>query len=394
MTGSSRAAREGPFTGEACHAVAAAAANIVLFSLAAVGQWAVWAGSERMPLDPTPVNITLRAVGTFVASALPGLAVVLAVFALRPLTWSWPRRLAVTSALAVVGSLVRLQILLWERHGSPGLGVRLIEAASAAGGAIVAICLALAWVDERARLRREEQRRLEQEHRAARALADLEHEELRIRRQVSRQLHGSVQQRLVILGVQIDDLAAELGAAGLTETGAQLRELAQDIDTMREEQVRELSQMLFPAGADIGTGQALQIMLERLPRSVKATLTASPELAALGDPTRPNLSVSDRLVVLSTIEEAITNALKHGKARNIAIHGDLRRTDDPRRSVAILTVDDDGSGLPDGEPVLHGLARQRDRVEQRGGTLSLVRSPRGGARLVLEMPFTEWAQQQ
>lgn len=393
MTGTASASREGPYTGEARHALAVAASIMVLFSLAAVGQWAVWAGNERIPLDPTPLNTVLRAVGTFVASAFPGLAVVFVVFALRPLPWSWARRLTVTGLVALAGSLVRLQILLWERHDSPGIAVRLVEAASAAGGALVAVCLALAWADERARLRQEEHRRVEQEHRAAQALADLEREELRIRRQVSQQLHGTVQQRLVILGVQIDDLAAELGAAGLTDTGAQLRELAQDIDTMREEQVRELSQMLFPAGADIGTGQALQLMLERLPRSVKATLTATPALAVLGDPTRPNLSVPDRLVVLSTVEEAITNALKHGGARNIAIHGDLRRTDDPRRSIAIITIDDDGSGPPEHAPVLHGLARQRDRVEQRGGSLTLSRGPDGGGRLVLEMPFTEWSQQ-
>ena len=76
--------------------------------------------------------------------------------------------------------------------------------------------------------------------------------------------------------------------------------------------------------------------------------------------------------------EAVTNAIKHAAARNIAIrlddHGDDLR----------LTVEDNGHGGAD--PDGSGLRGLSDRVEAAGGHLSITTNPGVGTRVEAELP--------
>ncbi len=359
--------------------------NILVMSLAAVGQWGVWAALELRPASDSGTAVALRVLATFLANVLPGLAVVAGAVLLGVSRWGWPRRFVVIGSLTLVFALFRVLALLWLRTTAASPVFVVVEYLTGAAAGLLAVALALFYVDVRTRAAADERQRVEQEHRAATALADLEHEELRIRRQVSQQLHGSVQQHLVIVGVQLEHLAAELGAAGRPDAVEELRVLAAELDTIREEQVRQLSQALFPAGVDIGLHQAVQILLSRLPRSVTVSVTIGPRAQELNDPARPRLDVSERLLMLSSIEEGITNALKHGRATRIDLVADVDPVDAVRH-VLRVTLDDDGTG-PGPEPRLFGLARQRDRLVQRGGSLTLTTGPSGGGRLVVTMPF-------
>ncbi|WP_448058832.1 sensor histidine kinase [Cellulomonas hominis] len=360
-------------------------ANILVVSLAAVGQWGAWAALEVRPLSDSTTGVALRVLATFLANVLPGLAVVAGAVLLGVSRWHWPRRIAALAPLSLVLAAIRLLALLWLRATAASPVFVVVEYLTGAAAGLIAVALALFYVDVRTRATAEERQRAEQEHLAASALADLEHEELRIRRQVSQQLHGSVQQHLVIIGVQLENLAAELSAVGRPDAVEELRVLAAELDTIREEQVRQLSQALFPAGVDIGLHQAVQIVLSRLPRSVTVSVTIGPLAQELNDPARPRLDVPERLLMLSSVEEGITNALKHGKATRIDLAADVEAVDAVRHLLRV-TLDDDGGG-PGPEPRLYGLARQRDRLLQRGGSLTLTTGPAGGGRLVVTMPF-------
>jgi signal transduction histidine kinase len=340
---------------------------VLLAAVAAVSQWASW-GPGSDPRTPDGLD---EAVWVFFVTLLPGWVAV-----------------AVVVGTAALTSWLRLAVLVLSDHHAPATGFLLIEYAFAIVTTSGALVGGLWYLDARERAAAQVRLRAAQEVRAARALADLEREELRVRRQVSGQLHGAVQQRLVMIGVQLDDLAAQVGTAaadGSVDAAARLRALAAEVDELREEEVRRISHALFPVGTDIGAFQAAQVMLQRLPGSIRTEITTGPGGGVLADPVDSTMPVQDRLVVVAVIEEAVTNAVRHGGARRVRVHGDSAAGATPGSVVAEVTVDDDGSGPPE-DLVLNGLARLRDRVERHGGTLTLGHGPLGGARLVLRLP--------
>jgi signal transduction histidine kinase len=75
-------------------------------------------------------------------------------------------------------------------------------------------------------------------------------------------------------------------------------------------------------------------------------------------------------------QEAVHNAIRHGKARNIAIR--LERAD-PVGSLARLIIADDGSGLPAGEPPRQGmgLRNMKYRASMIDGSLTLEPGEQG-----------------
>ena len=86
------------------------------------------------------------------------------------------------------------------------------------------------------------------------------------------------------------------------------------------------------------------------------------------------------LSVLRILQEAVTNALKHARARDIAIKG----TSGPGKT-AIVTVTNDGRSSPSSGQG-YGLANMQRRAKQLGGGVSLTKME-CGAELVLSLPL-------
>ncbi|MCU1642579.1 MAG: prrB [Nocardia sp.] len=96
----------------------------------------------------------------------------------------------------------------------------------------------------------------------------------------------------------------------------------------------------------------------------------------------------------SVIENAVTNAIRHGDATRIEIAAH------PMADTVVLTIDDDGSGIPEPDRTrvfdrFHrasptpgsglGLALVAQQARLHGGTASISDSPLGGARLVVTL---------
>jgi len=153
------------------------------------------------------------------------------------------------------------------------------------------------------------------------------------------------------------------------------------VEVLRERGVRELSQLLYPAGTDLGLAQASRMMLRSLPPSIATRVEIADAVLEADDPSGPGLGVETRILLLRVLEEAVSNALRHGRASTLALRiaveqGELR-----------LTLDDDGTGLPEGEPALHGLALLRTRLIAIGAGIELGGSPLGGARVLATLPL-------
>jgi signal transduction histidine kinase len=100
-----------------------------------------------------------------------------------------------------------------------------------------------------------------------------------------------------------------------------------------------------------------------------------------GLPEVSGVTPSNALSVLRILQEAITNALKHGPARQITVRGAAA----PNGMVAI-TVENDGRPLLS-DKTGHGLANMRRRAAQLRGHVQ-VRSLESGVQLTLLLPLS------
>lgn len=91
---------------------------------------------------------------------------------------------------------------------------------------------------------------------------------------------------------------------------------------------------------------------------------------------------SSALAVLRILQEGVTNALKHGPARRIAIRGVADG------DAAIITLENDGAAHSEAGTG-HGLANMRRRAEALGGRLGLEPAANGAVmRLSLALPLS------
>jgi signal transduction histidine kinase len=104
------------------------------------------------------------------------------------------------------------------------------------------------------------------------------------------------------------------------------------------------------------------------------------ELRIEGDPVQ--LSAGVDLTAYRLVQEGLTNAIKHARARHAEVV--VRYS----YSNVELTVSDDGTGDGDGEKGGNGLVGMRERVSVYGGELDAGPRPEGGYRLRATLPVT------
>ncbi len=187
------------------------------------------------------------------------------------------------------------------------------------------------------------------------------------RRQIERNLHDGIQQRMVVLGLGLRTVRAGAGLPPVAAEG--LDRVARDLDAVLEE-IRVFSQGLHPALLSrSGLGPSLRALGRRSPVPVNVDVPGS---ARLPEPVE--------IAVYYVVSEALANAAKHSRASAVTV------------TVAVDTaavragISDDGVGgaALDGGSGLIGLV---DRVEALGGRFALE-SPAGhGTRITIELPL-------
>lgn len=330
--------------------------------------------------DGSTVGVVERLLANLIASAI-----VIAGLGLVPF-WRlhWGIRVAVVLGVGTVGGASRAAVqLLSGVHSTDRLDLLLLDAAAPALTTAICIVVGLIAAENGRRLREQERVNTEQVLRAALALQQLQAEELRVRRSVAEGLHGTLQQHLVIIGAQLAQLIDELTAGTVvTDSHRQrLGTLIDDLDVVREQDVRGYSQLLFPSGADTGLAQAIRILFRRVSAAIGVSVQIDPSVVAADDPGVSALPVQTRIMAIRVLEEGISNALRHGRALNLnaAVFVDDQR-------VLHMTLDDDGHAtVPETPGTWSGLQRLALRLVDYGGGLTLEPRAEGGARLTAWM---------
>jgi signal transduction histidine kinase len=361
--------------------------NAALFSYLAFSQWVAWGGPTALrSAGAGPVEVAAWCLYVLGINLAVSTGCVLLYFRIPGASGhgGWLRRLIIASGLALGTATVRAVAL--EPVGDPvGLTDDVVDGVSAVVSQVVAVAASLMVVDLVARARHEARLRDEHERDAARHAAELEQADALRRRMVADRLHGRLQNRLALICAGVDDVAAELTASD-APAARRLRDLADLLDEVREDDVRALSHEVLPTALDVSLVRALRTLLDRLPPSLSGQLVVEAGYEARTSPQGDEIvDLATRALVVDTVEEGLTNAVKHGGARRAEIHLDALEAVDGTTRLLVRVVDH-GHGLTQDAPEWNGLRRHAARLQLRGGSLRLEGHP-DGAALVIDVPL-------
>ncbi len=203
----------------------------------------------------------------------------------------------------------------------------------------------------------------------------------KIRREMADVLHNRVQSRLLAATLRLrraEHMLAEDPAAATRF----IEEVRRDLDTIREDDVREVSHLLHPAVVAIGLVPAIRRLAKDLQGAAAVRVSVTPELLAADDLAGSKVPEPVRLALYRLVEEATTNALKHGDATEIQVQAEVT----PRGDV-VVTVSDNGCGFdPTDVQMGLGLLGVEGRMSQHGGHCEIRSAPGTGATVVGSVP--------
>jgi signal transduction histidine kinase len=249
---------------------------------------------------------------------------------------------------------------------------------------LIAFYLVVVWLLTILRsLQRELESRVQQRTAALKEeIADrerLERELLEIsereQRQVGHDLHDNLGQHLTATAFASQVLTEQLEKKSLPESAA-----ARHLVKLVEEAIiltRTFARGLHPVEME---GEGLMDGFQALARSISERFKVSCEFEC-HEPVLLNDAAGSTHLYRIT-QEAITNAIKHGKARHIDIS--LENT----AGAVMLTIADDGIGLPEnarnGQGM--GLRIMAYRANMIGATFNIERLPESGTRVTCKLP--------
>lgn len=202
-------------------------------------------------------------------------------------------------------------------------------------------------------------------------VAELDRAGERMRDQVSLVLHGSVQSRLTAVALALQVHMDEVRSGGHPDQ----RRLLARVTMLLEQAAADVQSVFAEEPPPASVDKQMQAMRTRwlglldiswgMSLRAAEVLGADPECAAW---------------VLEILDEAITNASRHGEAGSVHLRIDV---DHETGATLVISATDDGIGPP--SDVREGLGTQRTRA--RGGSWVLEAGQEGGARMTVMLPI-------
>lgn len=278
-------------------------------------------GATRGPVARSlSTALTVHVAGNLVASGIT-IAFVFAAFQLA----KQPRRISVGAALVggATGGAARLPLELavgTEITGQVALASIVTEAAW-----FVIAALATNLITHLARNERDTRDALQTALTLQNTMrTQMLNADTQLRRDVAEWLHGHLQAELLLTAEQ----ARTLGAAGT--------ELAERLNRLRDNELRSFAHSLHPTSAELNLVGALQELAKRFASSTQVTVNADTHTI------REALPAPVAVATYRACEEALANAVKHGRASTVSV----TLTQDPDANMLHVVVDDNGAGAP------------------------------------------------
>jgi len=197
------------------------------------------------------------------------------------------------------------------------------------------------------------------------------------RRRIARELHDEIGQILTVVKINLESLREP---ARLARAPAGIDACVQNVDRAIQ-QTRALALDLRPATLDhLGLPAAVRWFVDQIPAGRPQTHLAVEECEGKA------LSSEVKTAAFRIAQEAVTNVLRHARARNVwvSLAGG--------RSTLELTVRDDGRGFDlatvrRSPAASFGLSSMEERVRLVGGQLEIRTSPGAGTEVRARFPL-------
>ena len=244
---------------------------------------------------------------------------------------------------------------------------RILQAAAALAGGLA---LSFIWVFVLRRKVREQTAII-----AAKIKAGHVNEE---RSRIARELHDTVEQELVGIGLQLDLARARIH--GSPERLRDALELALRMLRRTQQETRRSIQ-------DLRSGRLENTDLPSALKDFARQISEEKNLRVVTgiDPLPDGIRLLDEHNLLRIAQEAVNDAVQHSGARNIELN--LKTGD----NVLQLEIRDDGAGFDPGlaKPGHFGLQGMRERAIKIGAAWKLTSEPGAGTRIVVQLPFAD-----
>ena len=200
------------------------------------------------------------------------------------------------------------------------------------------------------------------------------------RARLSREIHDTLLQSLVGVALQFEGIANALGPSSVSA-----REQLTRIRRQVEAYIREARQSIWDLRSPILETHDLAAALGEFAKEVIADKPIRFTSVVTGDDAVRPPKVDNQLLRIG--QEAITNAVRHARARRIHLEITFRT------EVVTLRVEDDGRGLethrsPMEEDSHYGLTTMRERAEELGGTFSITSAAGRGTAIEAAIPLS------
>jgi signal transduction histidine kinase len=195
------------------------------------------------------------------------------------------------------------------------------------------------------------------------------------RRRLRRDLHDGLGPTLASLSQRIDT-ASHLVAQQPEEAIALLQTLKGQVRTTIAD-IRRLVYALRPPVLDeFGLISAIR------EHAIPAQQSSDVRIAFTAPEHLPPLSAAIEVAAFRIIEEALTNVVRHARAHQCQISMELAERGD-----LLITITDDGKGLPDHYQAGVGIRSMRERAEELEGTFAIQTRPTGGTQVHVCLPL-------
>lgn len=200
------------------------------------------------------------------------------------------------------------------------------------------------------------------------------------RRRIRRDLHDGLGPTLASQTLKLDTVLDLLHDDPHT-AGQHVKQLKNQTQQMVTDIRRLVYELRPPALDELGLLEALRAHVAQMSGAngrLRISIEAAPEPL-------PTLPAAIEVAAYRIALEGVTNVIRHAQARDCRVYFVIAEDEPP--AGLVLTVTDDGLGLPANLQAGVGLTSMRERAEELGGRCEVGSNQTGGTRITAALPF-------
>ena len=202
------------------------------------------------------------------------------------------------------------------------------------------------------------------------------------RRELARDLHDEVGPFLFAINVDVANISRLLRQGRGADIADHVQSIGDAVGHMQRQVKGMLGRLRRSGLAEIGLTEAIGNMVEfwrRRNPEIDYRVTIAPECE--------RVSETADITLYRIVQECVSNAVRHGKPKEISISLMLSHVPGEDREEVVIDVADDGQGMSESSGAGLGLVGMTERVANVGGRLTLVNKQGGGLSVRAVLPY-------